>query len=99
MSRKIRYVKPAAGEKPAVRIEFKGAVLNDYFSLRKVARDDFGVTQTELGRKIICDWLKRYRAAVSGDEARVIRQMTLALGLEGDKLKGAGDAQKGKAND
>lgn len=99
MSRKIRFVKPVAGEIPAVRIQFKGAALNDYFSLRKVAREDFGVTQTELGRKIICEWLKRYREAMKGKEERVIRQMTLALELGNGKLQSMGAAQKGKEND
>lgn len=95
MSRKIRYVKPTAGETPAVRIEFRGAVLNEYFSLRKVAREDFGVTQTELGRKIICEWLKRYREAVKGKEEKIVRQMTLALELGNNKLQTMGEARKG----
>lgn len=86
MSRKIKFTKPESGQKPAVRIEFKGATLSDYYSLRRIAIEDFDVTQTELGRKIISDWLKRYRGAVKGGEERTVRQMSMALDLDNNLL-------------
>ena len=87
MTRKIRYTKPVAGEKPAVRIEFAGAALNDYFSLRRIATEDFGISQTTLGRKIIREWLGRYRAAVNAGQTSLVRQLTLALELGNNKLR------------
>ena len=61
MSRKIVHKKAAAGLKPAVRVSFGGKTLNDYFSLRKIAVEDYGMTQTTLARIIITDFLKAYR--------------------------------------
>jgi len=96
VSRAIKFTKAVAGEKPAVRIEFAGRVLNDYFSLRKIARDDFNIPQTTLARKIICEWLKRYREAVKNGEERAVRQMTLAIEVGNDKLRVMGNAQERK---
>jgi len=82
MSRRIVFLKPEDGQKPAIRIEFKGKTLNDYYSLRKIAKEDFEVSQTDLGRQIICDWLKRYRVTKRGGQAALLKKMQTALYLE-----------------
>jgi hypothetical protein len=82
MSRKIVFTAPEAGQKPAVRIVFKGKDLNDYYSLRKIAREDFGVSQTDLGRQIICDFLERYRQAKKAGQDAIVKKMQTALYLE-----------------
>jgi len=94
MARKIVFIKPEAGIKPAIRMEFKGPTLNDYFSLRKIAQEDFGVKQTVLARKIICEWLKHYRGAVRDGDMKTVRQLALALELGNNKLNGAGVTRK-----
>lgn len=56
--------------------------MNDYYSLRKIAREDFAVAQTTLGRQIICDWLKMYREAKKNGHDAVVKKMQTALYLE-----------------
>lgn len=76
---------------PAVRIVFKGKDQSDYFSLKKIAEDDFDVTQTALGRLIICDWLRNYRDIKKAGHSAKAQQMVMIL--KGEK-KPAGSAGK-----
>lgn len=64
MGKKRVFTKMVAADakyQPAIRIQFKGKDQSDYFSLYKVAKEDFEMPGTTLGRLIICQWLKAYR--------------------------------------
>jgi len=56
-----KMVSADAKYQPAIRIQFKGKDQSDYFSLYKIAAEDFEIPGTSLGRLIICQWLKQYR--------------------------------------
>lgn len=97
MSRTRVFTKMVAADakyQPAVRIVFKGKCQSDYFSLKKIAEEDFDTNQTDLGRKIICDWLNQYRESKKTGEIKKTQQMVLIL-REGRKKqrpqKGAED--------
>lgn len=82
MTRRIVYTKPEANQKPAIRVEFKGRNLNDYYALRKIAREDFAVSQTELSRRILQDFLKMYREAKKEGNKKLLDKLQTALYLE-----------------
>lgn len=82
MSRTRVFTKMVAADakyQPAVRIVFKGKYQSDYFSLKKIAEEDFDTNQTDLGRKILCDWLNQYREHKKNGDAKKSQQMVLIL--------------------
>lgn len=72
---------------PAIRIDFKGKFQADYFSLNKIAVEDFMTNQTALARQILSDWVKQYREAKAGGKVGGYQQMVLIL-------KGSKNGQK-----
>lgn len=70
---------------PAIRIQFKGKYQAEYFSLRKIAEEDFQSNQTALGRLIICDWLKDYRERKAAGRPTGTQQMVMILAAEREK--------------
>ena len=74
-----QMVSKDAKYQPAIRIEFAGKYQSDYFSLRKIAENDFETTQTNLGRLIICDWLRLYRERLKEKGGLPADQMGLDL--------------------
>lgn len=82
MSRTRVFTKMVAADakyQPAVRIVFKGKYQSDYFSLKKIAEEDFDTNQTDLGRKILCDWLNQYREHKKNGDTKKSQQMVLIL--------------------
>jgi len=73
--------------KPAVRIEFFGKYQADYFSLNKIAKEDFDTNQTALARQIICDFLRIYREKKAAGRPTGTQQMAMILRGETPKKK------------
>ena len=80
MARTRVFTKMVPGDSesmPAIRIEFKGKYQVDYFSLRKVAEEDFETNQTMLARLILHDWLLAWREGkIKGPS---VQQMNMIL--------------------
>lgn len=75
-----KMVSKDAKYQPAIRITFKGKDQSDYFSLKKIAEEDFApITQTGLGRLIICDWLREYREHKREGRTAKAQQMVMIL--------------------
>lgn len=74
-----KMVTSEAKYQPAVRITFKGKDQSDYFSLNKIAKEDFETNQTALARLIICEWLKKYRENKKAGRPTGTQQMTMIL--------------------
>jgi hypothetical protein len=79
MTRKIVNTKPVAGAKPAVRVEFAGKYQTDYFSLRKIAINDFRMSQTGLARMILCEWIRNYRGETEPGKARILHSLQMQM--------------------
>lgn len=85
-----KMVPADAKYQPAVRIQFKGKHQSDYFSLKKIAEEEFSTNQTNLGRLIICEWLNNFRTARKNGADGKVKQMVL-------NLSGGKTAKKEKA--
>lgn len=83
MTRKRTFTKPESGQDPAISVTYKGAHLMAYYSIYKIAREDFGITGTALLRNISLDFLKRYQGAKRDGQTRVVEQMVMTLGKAG----------------
>lgn len=79
MTRKIVNTKPVAGGKPAVRVEFAGKYQTDYFSLRKIAINDFRMSQTGLARMVLCEWIRNYRGETEPGKARILQSLQMQM--------------------
>lgn len=82
MSGKRVFVRPVSKEakyKPAVRVEFGGKWQADYFSIRKIAEEDFDVKQATLCRLILADWAKMYRINKEAGNHKKNQQMVMIL--------------------
>lgn len=51
-----------------------------YFSLNKIAVEDFETNQTDFCRRVLIDWLLRYRTEKKAGNMKGCRQMLLNLG-------------------
>lgn len=80
MTRARVFKTPDSKKTPAIRIEFKGKNLMNYFSLNKVAVEDFETNQTDLCRRILVDWLSLYRNEKKAGNDTACRKMLLRLG-------------------
>jgi hypothetical protein len=68
-----------AERKPAIRVEFNGKYQVDYFSIRKIAEEDFGTSQTALSRLILSEWVKEYREKKAAGKPLGVQQMVMIL--------------------
>ncbi len=82
MTRAIVHTKPVSGAKPAIRVEFQKKALNDYFSLRRIAVEDFGMSQTSLARMILCDWIRKYRTETEQGKALAQKVLQSSMNFE-----------------
>lgn len=87
-----QMVSKDAKYKPAVRIVFTGKDQADYFSLNKIAKEDFETNQTNLARLIICEWLREYREKKKAGKPTGTQQMIMIL--KGEKPKKKEKAEK-----
>lgn len=86
-----KMVKSDAKYQPAVRITFTGRYQVDYFTLANAA-EAHGTNQTNMGRQIISDWLRVWRAKQvwnKGEKGTKNQQIILNLKDEKKKKKGA----------
>jgi hypothetical protein len=72
---------------PAIRITFTGKDQSDYFSLNKIATEDFETNQTALARLIITEWLRDYREKKKAGKSTGTQQMVMILRGEKPKPK------------
>lgn len=99
MSGKRVFTKPVGPDakyKPAIRVEFAGKNQTDYFSLKRIAEEKFGVKQAALCRLILCEWAKDYRGKEAADQTKAAQQMVLIL--PGTKEIAAKSAAKSRAS-
>lgn len=97
MARTRVFNKPVTKDakyKPAVRIVFAGKYQSDYFSLNKIANEDFETNQTNLARIIICEFLKDYREKKKAGKPTGTQQMVMIL--RGEKAPKKGKAPERK---
>ncbi|HEX6827178.1 MAG TPA: hypothetical protein VF077_12745 [Nitrospiraceae bacterium] len=74
-----RMVPNDADRKPAIRVEFNGKYQVEYFSIRKIAEEDFGTSQTALSRLILCEWARQYREKKAAGKPLGVQQMVMIL--------------------
>lgn len=74
-----RMVPNDAERKPAIRVEFNGKYQVEYFSLRKIAEEDFGTSQTALSRLILSEWARAYREKKAAGKPLGVQQMVMIL--------------------
>ena len=78
--RTFKNMVPKESERqPAIRIEFRGKFQAEYFSLNKIAVEDFEMSQTALARCILVDWVKQYRESKKAGKVGGYQQMVLIL--------------------
>ena len=74
-----RPVNKEAKYQPAIRVEFAGKYQVDYFSLRKIAEEDFETSQTALARLILSEWARVYRENKAAGKPLGVQQMVMIL--------------------
>lgn len=82
MSKTRVFTKMVSGDSPrmpAIRIAFKGKYQVDYFSLNKIAAEDFETAGTTLGRQVIHEWILNYRRKKEEGKPTGAEQMSMIL--------------------
>jgi hypothetical protein len=79
MTRKRRFTKVEAGQKPAIRVGFHGKNINEYYSLLRIAREHFKMPQATLARQVLVDFVKSFRMAEGDGDLKRMERIQLKL--------------------
>lgn len=82
MSKRRVFVRPVSKTskyQPAIRVAFTGAAQNDYFALKRIAEEDFEITQAELSRLILCDFVRSWKALRENGPKAAAEQIEMRL--------------------